>query len=61
MPKGQILRVQYIKTINDKQIILAYITESLTKESFTLYMKDDKNEWKKVSVKRDPDFDDEVM
>lgn len=56
-PKGQIVRVQYIKTHPDgSKDVLAIITENVITTRFYLYMPNERGEFIKVASNDTPDF-----
>lgn len=56
-PKGQIVRVQYIKTHPDgSKEVLAIITENVITTKFYLYMPDKSGKFAKVASNNVPDF-----
>lgn len=57
LPKGQIVRVQYIKTHPDgSKEVLAIITENIITMKFYLYMPDKSGKFAKVASNNVPDF-----
>lgn len=56
-PKGQIIRVQYIKTRPDEnKDVLAVITENVITMKFYLYLPDKSGKFTKVASNNVPDF-----
>lgn len=56
-PKGQIVRVQYIKTHSDgSKSVLAIITENIITMKFCLYLPDKSGKFTKVASNNVPDF-----